>query len=126
MTRNRILGAVVALLAAVVLFTTLATPSAPVSAQTLIGPYTLARGTITLGGTNPSSATTGLTTIVACTVTNKRSTAPALDPVSFTTATAAVAGRLDLYAWKHTSSADPTLIASTNATNTVDWVCIGT
>ena len=88
--------------------------------------YKVARGTITLDGSNPSSATTGLTAIVACTVTNKRSTAPGLDPTDFTIATAAVAGRLDVYAWKPTASGDATLIASTDNDDTIDWVCVGT
>jgi hypothetical protein len=88
--------------------------------------YKVARGTVTLDGTNPSSATTGLTAILACTVTDKRSTAPALDPTAFTIATAAVAGRLDIYAWKPTGSGDATLIASTDADDTIDWVCVGT
>ena len=52
--------------------------------------------------------------------------APALDPGSFTIATAAVAGRLDVYAWKPTGAGDTTLIASTDADDTIDYVCIGT
>lgn len=88
--------------------------------------YKIARGTVTLDGSNPSSATSGLATIVACTVTNKRSTAPGLDPTEFTIATAAVAGRLDVYAWKPTASGDATLVASTDADDTIDWVCVGT
>ena len=88
--------------------------------------YKVARGTVTLDGSNPSSATTGLATIVACTVVDKRSTAPGLDPTAFTIATQAVAGRLDVYAWKPTAVADTTLIASTDADDTIDYVCIGT
>jgi hypothetical protein len=87
--------------------------------------YVVARGTITLDGSNPSSATTGLAAIVACTVQNKRSTTPGDDPVAFTIATAAVAGRLDVYAWK-TDGTDPTLVASTDADDTIDWICVGT
>ncbi len=87
--------------------------------------YLVARGTVTLDGTNPSSATTGLTAITACTVTDKRSTAPGLDPTHFTIATAAVAGRLDIYAWKPTASGDATLIASTDSDDTIDWICVG-
>lgn len=88
--------------------------------------YKVARGTVTLDGTNPSSATTGLATLVSCTVQNKRSVAPGLDPHSFTTITDAVAGRLDVYAWKPTGAGDTTLIASTDADDTIDWVCVGT
>lgn len=85
----------------------------------------IAAGTITLDGSNPSSATTGLAAITACAVTNKRSDTPGDDPLIFTMATAAVAGRLDVYAWK-TDGADPTLVASTDNDDTIDYVCIGT
>jgi hypothetical protein len=88
--------------------------------------YMVARGTVTLDGTNPSSATTGLTAIVACSVTDKRSTAPGVDPTAFTIATAAVAGRLDIYAWKPTTTTDTTLVASGDSDDTVDWICVGT
>ncbi len=87
--------------------------------------YTIARGTITLDGTNPSSATTGLASIVSCALVDKRSTAPGLDPQEFTTITSAVAGQLDVYAWKPTGVADVTLIASTDADDLVDYICIG-
>ena len=88
--------------------------------------YKIARGTITLDGSNPSSAATGLTAIVACAVTNKRSDTPGLDPTDFTIATAAVAGRLDIYAWKPTAADNALLTASTDSDDTIDWVCIGT
>jgi hypothetical protein len=87
--------------------------------------YKVARGTITLDGTNPSSATTGLTAITACAVADKRNDTPGDDPVGFTTFTSAVAGRLDVYAWKHNGT-DPTLVASTDNDNVVDYICIGT
>lgn len=87
--------------------------------------WKLAAGTITLDGTNPSSATTGLAVILSCQVTDKRSTTPGDDPSWLTTATAATAGQLDVYAWKNTGGTDPTLVASTDADDTVDWICIG-
>lgn len=87
--------------------------------------WKMAAGTITLDGTNPSSATTGLATIISCQVTDKRSTAPGDDPDWLTTATAATAGQLDVYAWKNTGGTDPTLVASTNASDTIDYLCIG-
>jgi hypothetical protein len=96
------------------------------ASQVLTGEYAIARGSVTLDGSNPSSVTTTLTTITSCVVVDKRSTAPGLDPQMVTTATAAVAGRLDVYAWKATSVTDPTLIASTDADDVIDWICIGT
>ncbi|MDP3717100.1 MAG: hypothetical protein Q8T13_04940 [Acidobacteriota bacterium] len=86
----------------------------------------VAVGTITLDGTNPSSATTGLAAITGCAIVDKRSDTPGDDPSFFTTITAASAGRLDVYAWKNTSGTDPTLVASTDADDLVDYVCIGT
>lgn len=86
----------------------------------------IAAGTITLDGTNPSSATTGLAAITACTVTDKRNDTLGDDPSQFTVFTSAVAGRLDVYAWKNTGGTDPTLVASTDADDLIDYVCVGT
>lgn len=102
------------------------TRPAPAAAQTLIGGFAIAQGTLTLDGSNPSSATTGLVSITACTVAHKSSAAPADDPDYLTTATNATAGQLDVYAWKNTGGTDPTLLASTDAVTKVDWICIGT
>lgn len=90
------------------------------------GAWKMAAGSITLDGTNPSSATTGLATIVACTVTDNRATAPADELSVFTTGTAATAGQLDVYAWKATGAGTTTLIASTDNNDVVDYICIGT
>lgn len=87
--------------------------------------WKLAAGTVTLDGTNPSSATTGLAAIIACAVTDKRATAPADEVSVFTTGTAATAGQLDIYAWKATAAGTTTLVASTDNNDTVDWICIG-
>jgi hypothetical protein len=103
---------------------TLPDANATIAVGATTGAWKLAAGTITLDGTNPSSATTGLAAIIACAVTDKRSTAPGDEVSTFTTATAAVAGRLDVYAWVG-SATDPTLAASTDADDTVDWICIG-
>lgn len=86
--------------------------------------YKLARGAITLDGTNPSSAATGLTTIVACTVSGPAAAAiPGDDPLS---ATPYINGTsLDLYAWK-TDGMDPTPIASTDNAAVFYWICLGT
>lgn len=88
--------------------------------------YRIARGTVTLDGTNPTTAATGLTTIVAATVSLKSATAPADDPSWLSHNYTGSDGNLDIYAWKNTGGTDPTLVASTNNTATVDWIAIGT
>lgn len=88
----------------------------------------LQAGTVTLGGANPTSVTTNLTTLLGCQVSPLRSTQVGVHPASvafLTVLTTAVAGRLDIYAWRFTSSSDPTLIASTSR-DVLTWVCIGT
>lgn len=89
--------------------------------------YKIARGEATLDGTNPTPITTGLATVVACTVTRKSAVAPGDDPVDFSVdyAGAVTAGVVNLYAWKHDGT-DPTLVASTNAAAVVSWIAIGT
>ena len=104
---------------------TLPDANATLATSATAGAWKFAAGTVTLDGTNPSSATTGLATIVACAVMDKRATAPADEVSTFTSATGAVAGRLDVYAWVG-SATDPTLAASTDADDTIDWICIGT
>lgn len=82
-------------------------------------------GVVALDGSNPTSVVMSpLATIDGCSVTIKSSAAPGLDPYVLTTITVATAGQLDIYAWKATSSSDPTLVASTN-TSRVDYACIG-
>lgn len=90
--------------------------------------YKIARGEVTLDGSNPTAIATGLATVVAATVTNKRSTAPGLDPHIFTVdyGGGVAAGTVNLYAWKPTTSTDTTLIASTDADDVISWVAIGT
>lgn len=86
--------------------------------------YKIARGTITLDGSNPSSASHGLTTAVSCTLTNSRTGAPGLDPVTITGG--ASGPDVNAYAWKFTQTSDATLIASTQATDVINWICVGT
>ena len=85
--------------------------------------YKVARGTITLDGLNPSSAATGLATIVSCTVSGPAAAAvPGDDPLGaapFINGTS-----LDIYAWG-TNGTDPTPVASTNATAVFYWICVG-
>lgn len=85
--------------------------------------YILARGETALGGSNPTAVTTGLTAIVACTLTIKKATAPGVGTSVVTYGTSS--GTMNMYGWKVTSNADPTLIASTG-TETIGWACLGT
>jgi hypothetical protein len=83
--------------------------------------YKVARGETALGGSNPTNVATGLTTIVACDATIKRTTA--LTPtlwLSYTTATAT----LSLYGW--TSPSGSVAPAASAGTETVGWICVGT
>ena len=82
-------------------------------------------GTVTLDGSNPTSVTTGLSALSACTVHTTTDDAPALGPIAFTILRTAVAGRLDIYAWAATSTSNPSLIASTS-TRLVEYLCSGT
>ena len=86
--------------------------------------YRIARGTVSLDGSNPTEVSHGLTTAVACQLTDVRPTAPGLDPVHFTYTI--VSGTLNIYAWQHTHSSNPTLIASTDADDVIAWSCVGT
>lgn len=85
--------------------------------------YLLARGEAALDGSNPTPVATGLTSIVAAALTLSGSSSPG---VGTSVLTYAVSGAtLNVYAWKVTSDADPTLIASTG-TETFSWIAIGT
>lgn len=88
--------------------------------------YKIARGTVTLDGSNPTTAATGLTTIVAACTSLKQTAAPGDDPSWLSHSYTGSDGNLDIYAWKNTGGTDPTLVASTNNTATVDWIAIGT
>lgn len=90
------------------------------------GGYKVARGTATLDGSNPTTVATGLTTIVAAVVGLKSATAPGDDPSWLSHNYTGSDGNLDIYAWKNTGGTDPTLVASTNNTATVDWIAVGT
>jgi hypothetical protein len=88
--------------------------------------YKIARGEATLDGSNPTTAATGLTTIVSASVTLKTATAPGDDPSWLTCNYTGSDGNLDIYAWKNTGGTDPTLVASTNSTAVVSWIAVGT
>lgn len=100
-----------------------ATPVAGIAAS-----YKLARGEATLDGSNPTSVTTGLTTVVAAVASLKSAVAPGDDPswLSVDYGGSVAAGTLDIHAWKNTGGTDPTLVASTNNSAVVSWIAIGT
>lgn len=85
----------------------------------------VASGSVMLDGANPTSVTTGLTTLLGCDVKLLRSTTPGLVSAVLTIQTTATAGQLDIYAWDFTSSSNPTLVAGTTA-DAVSWFCNGT
>ncbi len=80
-------------------------------------------GTVTLDGSNPTPVTTGLTTVLTAGATLKTTSAPGDDPTYFTVDY--TGGTLNIYAWKNTGGTDPTLVASTNSSATVDWIVVG-
>jgi len=79
-------------------------------------------GAVALDGTNPTPVFTGLANLDAVSLTLGGSTAPG---VGTSTLTYEVLGStVNIYAWKPTSSADATLIASTG-TETVSYALVG-
>lgn len=84
--------------------------------------YKVARGETALDGSNPTPVTSGLTSIVSCTLTIKSASAPGLSTHVVTYGTSS--GTLNMYGWKPTGAGDSTLIASTG-TDTIGWVCVG-
>lgn len=87
--------------------------------------YKVARGETALDGTNPTPVATGLVTVVGFTATLKGTAAPGVGTSVLTSDIAGAAGNVNVYAWKPTSNADPTLIASTG-TESFYWTAIGT
>ena len=90
--------------------------------------YKVARGEVTLDGSNPTPIITGLATVVACTVTMKSAASPSSDPTNFTVdyAGGVTAGNVNLYAWKPTGAALVDLVASTNSAAVISWIAVGT
>lgn len=85
--------------------------------------YKIARGSVTLDGSNPTSVSHGLNTVVAHCVSIDSTLAPN-DP---SVVTSAVNGStLNIYAWKPTSAATTTLVASAVTDVNVEWVAVGT
>jgi hypothetical protein len=90
--------------------------------------YKLARGEVTLDGSNPTPITTGLATVVAAVACFKTAVALGDDPNALTVdyGGSVAAGELDIHAWKNSSGTDPTQVASTNSAMVVSWIAIGT
>ena len=85
--------------------------------------YKLARGTGTLDGANPTPIATGLATVLAAAVSLKGTAAPG---ASTGVLTVNINGTsIDVYAWKATSTSNPTYIASTG-TEEFYWIAVGT
>jgi hypothetical protein len=103
-----------------VLAAAVAAPIAGVAAS-----YKVARGETALDGTNPTPVATGLATVIGFTATLKGTAAPGVGTSVLTANIAGAAGNVDVYAWKPTSNADPTLIASTG-TESFYWTAVGT
>src|SRR5574341_438632 len=80
---------------------------------------TLTRGEAALDGGNPTPVATGLNTVVAFLVQLKGTAAPGVGTSVLTTDISGTTG--NVYAWKVTSAANPTLIASTG-TESFYWV----
>ena len=82
-------------------------------------------GTVTLDGTNPTPVVTGLSVVKSACASLKSATTPGDDPSWLSVDYNGTDGTLNIYAWKNTGGTDPTLVASTNNTATVDWVAFG-
>lgn len=88
--------------------------------------YRIARGVTALDGSNPTPVTTGLTTVVAATVTLEGTSAPGVGTSVLTIASTNYAtGALAVYGWKVTATGDCTLVASTGTEN-FEWIAVGT
>lgn len=81
-------------------------------------------GTATLDGGNPTNVTTGLSSLTGCTATIKGDATPGDDPIVVTVVHTAGSGTLEIHAWK-TNGSDPTLVASTDSTRVVSYLCAG-
>lgn len=136
----KLLGAVIfASLLSVAAMAQTALPQFPISGPSLIegsklnamvdylnalaGGSKIKSGAVTLDGANPTPVATGLTSITSCTVSLGATTAPGVGTSVVTLGKSS--GTLNVYAWKVTSTTDTTLIASTDNTSSVNWVCVG-
>lgn len=100
--------------------------TAALAAQGVAAGYKITRGVTALDGSNPTPVTTGLSTVVAATVSLEGTAAPGVGTSVLTVASTNYAtGALAVYAWKVTGTGDCTLIASTGTEN-FEWVAVGT
>lgn len=100
-------------------------PANPAMGNLMLGAgvgYRVARGSGTLSN-GVLAVSTGLNAITSCTVTLRKAATPGTDPVIFTVDP--VSTSLWVYAWKFTNSSTTTLIASTNSSEAIDWICVG-
>lgn len=82
-------------------------------------------GTVQLDGSNPTPVDLSayMSAVERATLSHETTSAPGDDPITFTPGYSSAT--LNVYAWKYTSGADPTLVASTNNTNSVAFIAIG-
>lgn len=76
-------------------------------------------GQFEFSGSNPSSVTTGLTTIAGCTVSPMTNASPNTKYYTFSVIFTSVAGRLDVFEWTSGAGAGNTNVA-------LSYVCAGT
>ncbi len=87
---------------------------------------TIVVGTVTLDGANPTpiDLSANFSSIEWAMVTFEASAAPGLDPALVTHV---ISGTdVNVYAWKVTGAGDTTLVASTNNTDEVAFIAVGT
>ncbi len=82
----------------------------------------MAGGVIALDASNPTPIVTGLASVEGCSLTLAGTAAPGVGTSVLTYDISS--GTVNIYAWKVTSSSDPTLIASTGTEN-VAWMAKG-
>jgi hypothetical protein len=87
--------------------------------------YKEARGVVVLDGTNPTPIATGLAAVVGASASLISTGHAAGDPITVTVGFTTSTGNLDIHAWKFTSTAVTTLIASTSSGYSVAWVAAG-
>lgn len=87
--------------------------------------YKTARGVVTLDGGNPTPVATGLVAVVGASANLISTGHVAGDPITVTVGFTTSTGNLDIHAWKFTSTAVTTLIASTSSGYSVAWVAEG-
>lgn len=82
---------------------------------------------VTLGGANPTTVQfKEMIKVLGAQITLVQSATPGLDPADFTYVVDGTnPNQVDVYAWKYTSNANPTLVASTNNTAVINVMVVG-